>query len=184
MFSKVAPSKTAPSPPTSSFLATGGRDKLIKLWDGVSGQCLRTLSGHDNWVRALAFHPNGQHLISASDDKTIRVWDLKSGRCAKTIDAHSHFVTCLSWGRQLIKSATQAPPSSGEGLTNGSSSVNSPNGGARAADEASMRPINVIATGSVDQVSFGHTSVFCSKQANRRVQHRVLRSGCHRFAHL
>lgn len=139
------PPKNSPSPSTCSFLATGSRDKTIRIWDGTTGQCLRTLSGHDNWVRALAFHPNGQHLISASDDKTIRVWDLKSGRCAKTIDAHGHFVTCLAWGRQLIKAA----PTNGEAKINGTSV----NGGGLGPQDDHMRPMNVIATGSVDQVS-------------------------------
>ncbi|KAJ7455313.1 hypothetical protein B0H11DRAFT_1874845 [Mycena galericulata] len=50
---------------------TGARDKTIKLWDTASGQLLRNLPGHDNWVRALAFHPSGKFLLSASEDKTI-----------------------------------------------------------------------------------------------------------------
>ena len=68
-------------------------------------------AGHDNWVRALVFHPSGKYLLSASDDGTIRVWELATGRCVKTVQAHSHFVTCLAWGRQLA--------SSGAAKTNG-----------------------------------------------------------------
>ncbi|QRV74312.1 hypothetical protein RhiJN_02326 [Ceratobasidium sp. AG-Ba] len=81
------------------YIATGSRDKMIKIWSSATGQCLKTLAGHHNWIRALVFHPNGQLLLSASDDKTIRVWDLKTGRCTKTIEAHDHFVTSLAWGR-------------------------------------------------------------------------------------
>lgn len=74
------------------FVATGGRDKVIKIWDSISGQCLKTLTGHDNWIRGLCWAPNGQFLLSCSDDKTIKVWDLKAGaRCSKTIEAHDHF---------------------------------------------------------------------------------------------
>ncbi|KAL1412924.1 Lissencephaly-1 [Vanrija albida] len=113
-----------------AFVATGSRDKTIRLWDAVSGQCVRVLAGHDNWVRALVFHPSGKYLLSASDDKTIRVWELANGRCVKTIDAHSHFVTCLAWGRALMGG-------SGDGA--------SANGGQE------PRRINVIASGSVDQ---------------------------------
>jgi hypothetical protein len=89
-------------------------------------------SGHDNWLRALVFHPNGKYLLSASDDKTIRVWDLVSGRCTKTVEAHGHFVTCLSWGRALV---------SGGGADEG----------ANGTGEKVERRVNVIATGSVDQ---------------------------------
>jgi len=78
------------------FLASGSRDKTIKIWETATGQCIMTLIGHDNWVRGLQWHPEGKYLLSVSDDKTMRVWDLKQGRSIKTInDAHSHFVSCL-----------------------------------------------------------------------------------------
>jgi len=81
-----------------NFLASGSRDKTIKIWETATGQCILTLIGHDNWVRGIEFHPSGKYLISVSDDKSIRVWDLKQGRAVKTInDAHSHFVSCLDF---------------------------------------------------------------------------------------
>lgn len=81
-----------------SFLASGSRDKTIKIWDISTGQAIITLVGHDNWVRGLLFHPSGKYLISVSDDKSIRVWDISQGRAIKTINnAHSHFVTCLDF---------------------------------------------------------------------------------------
>ncbi|ORZ38087.1 Lissencephaly-1 [Catenaria anguillulae PL171] len=88
------------------FLVTGSRDKEIKLWDAGSGQCLYTFRGHDNWVRALIFHPSGKYLLSASDDKTVRCWDMSSGRCVKTLEAHGHFVTALAWSPRTQTVAT------------------------------------------------------------------------------
>ncbi|KAG8932142.1 protein with putative role during mitosis [Tulasnella sp. 419] len=117
------------------FVATGSRDKTVKLWDTTNGQMLRNLSGHDDWVRALAFHPSGKFLLSASDDKTVRVWDLKTGRCLKTIDAHDRFITCLAWGRALV-SGSSKPVADGV---------------AKSGDEEGEKRINVVATGSVDQ---------------------------------
>lgn len=122
------------------YVATGSRDKTIKLWDTLSGQCLRTFVGHDNWIRALVFHPTGKYLLSASDDKTIKLWDLVNGRCTKTIEAHSHFVTCMTWARAV---------------TGGNKEM--PNGDGSARKEA--RRINVLATGSVDQtIKVGRSS--------------------------
>lgn len=77
------------------FLASGSRDKTIRIWDVSSGLCLFTLAGHDNWVRGIVFHPGGKYMISASDDKTLRIWDLRNKRCMKTLYAHSHFCTSL-----------------------------------------------------------------------------------------
>jgi len=117
------------------YVATGARDKTIKIWDTATSQMLRNLPGHDNWVRALVFHPSGKFLLSAADDKTMRVWDLATGRCLKTVEAHSHFITTMAWGRATVGGA-----SAGAGKTNG----------AEAGTEEPKR-VNVVATGSVDQ---------------------------------
>lgn len=91
---------------TGPFLASGSRDKTIKIWDVSTGLCVLTLTGHDNWVRGLVFHPGGKYLLSAADDKTLRVWDLRHRRCLKTLEAHQHF--CTSLGIVLVKSWTRS----------------------------------------------------------------------------
>jgi len=94
-------------------------------------------AGHDNWVRAIAFHPGGKFLLSSSDDKTIRCWDLEQqGRCVRTIDdAHSHFISCLRWAPNLAHQ----------------SAVPEQNGMKGKDDAAKVNGIRcVIASGSVD----------------------------------
>jgi len=119
----------------ASYIATASRDKTIKLWDCQTGQMLRNLAGHDNWVRALVFHPSGKFLLSAGDDYTIRVWELSTGRCMKVVQAHGHFVTTLAWGRRAVAST--------ETNTNGSGTANTA--------DSTPKFVNVVATGSVDQ---------------------------------
>ena len=82
------------------FLASGSRDKSIKVWDVSSGLCLFTLVGHDNWIRGLSWHPGGKYLLSASDDKSLRVWNIPHKRCSKTLEAHTHF--CTSLGKKFF----------------------------------------------------------------------------------
>lgn len=80
-----------------SFLASGSRDKTIKVWDVKAEKCIATLVGHDNWVTDICFHPNGKFLISVSDDKSMRVWDLTTARCSrKLLNIHGHFVTTIA----------------------------------------------------------------------------------------
>lgn len=83
------------------FLASGSRDKVIRIWDVGAGVCLFTLMGHDNWVRGIVFHPGGKFIVSASDDKTLRVWDTRNKRVMKTLEAHVHF--CTSVGEYTIR---------------------------------------------------------------------------------
>ena len=30
---------------------------------------------HSNWIRSVAFSPDGTKIVSGSDDQTIKVWD-------------------------------------------------------------------------------------------------------------
>ncbi|KAI0531959.1 nuclear distribution protein pac-1a [Xylaria digitata] len=96
--------KPPPASSSAEYFATGSRDKTIRLWD-ARGTCLLTLVGHDNWVRALVFHPGGKYLLSVSDDKTLRCWDLsQDGRCVKVIgEPHERFITSLQWAPGIVR---------------------------------------------------------------------------------
>eukprot|EP01041_Mallomonas_annulata_P000959 gene959-1860_t len=59
------------------YLASGSRDRSVRLWDVMQAQCLMVFTAHENWVRSVIFHPNGKYIISASDDKSIRIMDIK-----------------------------------------------------------------------------------------------------------
>ncbi len=108
--------KPPPQSSSAEFIATGSRDKTIKLWDG-RGTLIKTLVGHDNWVRGLVFHPGGKYLLSVADDKTIRCWDLaQEGKCVKVVDdAHAHFVSCVRWAPRMVKDGGVGGGGSGVG---------------------------------------------------------------------
>ena len=54
--------------PDNRWLASGGKDNVIKIWDLANGNVLRTLYGHTSNVNALAVSPDGKLLASGSGD--------------------------------------------------------------------------------------------------------------------
>lgn len=90
------------------FLVSCSRDKSIRIWFVTEGVCVKTLRGHDNWVRDVKVHPSGKYIISASDDKSVRCWDLsKYARCVRKLEsAHDTFIGTLDWNAHHSQLAT------------------------------------------------------------------------------
>lgn len=65
-------------------LASGSKDKTIRVWDLQAGTCLRTLKGHASPVEQLVLAPNGK-LVSLSTDCELRVWDVDAGVCVRSV---------------------------------------------------------------------------------------------------
>jgi WD40 repeat protein len=43
------------------------------------------LEGHTDWVRGVAWSPDGSRLASASNDQTVRVWDPTAGSAVSVL---------------------------------------------------------------------------------------------------
>src|SRR5262245_46065092 len=56
--------------PDGSWLASGGSDNSIKIWQVENGRELRALMGHTGYVKSLATSPNGRWVASGSSDRT------------------------------------------------------------------------------------------------------------------
>ncbi|MEZ5306150.1 MAG: WD40 repeat domain-containing protein [Pyrinomonadaceae bacterium] len=65
------------------FLAAGGKDSAVRVWDLESGERVRTFGrangGHSKWVNGIAFVPATHVVASASTDQTLRLFDVDEG---------------------------------------------------------------------------------------------------------
>ena len=81
--------------PDGATIVSGSRDMTIKVWDaGTLAHCIGSLSprlstpalataslelkaekqsAHSDYVRSVAFSPDGTTIVSGSDDQTIKV---------------------------------------------------------------------------------------------------------------
>jgi ribosomal RNA-processing protein 9 len=77
------------------FLASGGRDKLLRVWDADQGTVVETFQGHRDAVSALAFRQRSHALFSGSFDRSIKHWNLTEMGYVETLFGHQSEVHAL-----------------------------------------------------------------------------------------
>jgi WD40 repeat protein/tetratricopeptide (TPR) repeat protein len=76
-------------------VASGSKDKMVKIWHPDSTPVNRILSGHGDWVYKVSFSKDGKTIASASRDKTVKLWRA-DGSLLKTLVGHQDSVTWTS----------------------------------------------------------------------------------------
>ena len=56
------------------YLISGGDDRLVKIWDYQTKQCLHTLDGHTNNISSAVFHPELPIILTSSEDGAVKLW--------------------------------------------------------------------------------------------------------------
>jgi len=71
-----------------TLLATGGAEKVIKVWDTYTGTHKMNLSGPEKTVMCLQFSPNDELLMAGSNDNAVRIWSVNIGRIKHSLLGH------------------------------------------------------------------------------------------------
>jgi WD40 repeat protein len=58
--------------PDSRYLASGGYDRTVRIWEVASGKELRRLAGYTDGLAKVAFTPDGHLLLTVSYDGVVR----------------------------------------------------------------------------------------------------------------
>lgn len=61
------------------MVASCSADMTVRLWNPVAGTAIKTLSGHTDWVYAVAISPDGQLVAGGAANGEVRVWKTSDG---------------------------------------------------------------------------------------------------------
>ncbi|CAE7805879.1 Rrp9 [Symbiodinium microadriaticum] len=77
------------------YIAAGGRDKLVRVFDKRTLTEVKALSGHRDAVTCLAFRRDSSSLYSGSLDRCIKHWDMNEMGYLETLFGHQDGVTAM-----------------------------------------------------------------------------------------
>jgi WD40 repeat protein len=83
--------------PDNKYLASGGYDSTIKVWDAKTFEEKFSFEGHSREINVLAWSRNGTRLASGSGDKTIKIWDVAKQTLLGTLEGHTGWVLSMRW---------------------------------------------------------------------------------------
>ena len=63
--------------PQSQYIASGGADQTVQVWNAVDG-ALQSTYQHQAIVTAIAWSPDGNYVASGGDNNTVYIWDTTS----------------------------------------------------------------------------------------------------------
>jgi WD40 repeat protein len=74
--------------PDSKLIASGSKDKTIKIWQVNTGKEAITLEGHSDDITSIIISADNKIIASGSKDKTLKLWALTTGKLISTINHH------------------------------------------------------------------------------------------------
>jgi WD40 repeat protein len=91
------PVRTVSFSPDGEYLATGGDDSIVRIWDvrillrggRVPGEKIAELVGHERASGRVAWHPDGWRLASVGDH-TLRLWSVRTTTLERAWPALEH----------------------------------------------------------------------------------------------
>ena len=61
--------------PDGKWLATGGPDRTVRVWEVATRREVRRFTGHDQGVTSVGFGPGGQTIVSTGEDGAVYQWN-------------------------------------------------------------------------------------------------------------
>lgn len=78
--------------PDGKYIASGGMDSTINLWEVNGRREIKTFKGHNGKVYSVSFSPSGKYIVSGGSDNEIKLWDIVNDKEIMTLRGHTKIV--------------------------------------------------------------------------------------------
>ena len=88
--------------PDQKYLASGGSDQVVHIWNLELKKSIKTLDGDQKWtgwVNCVEFSSDGSKIVTGSEDGFVRLWAMPRGTLLKEFKAHSYMTTTLGFAQ-------------------------------------------------------------------------------------
>ena len=73
--------------PDGKYLAVGGSDKIVYIFDVAQKKVLKTLTGHSKPIKKVLFSSNDQILVSVDSYGLMKIWNWQTGQVVKQLQS-------------------------------------------------------------------------------------------------
>jgi WD40 repeat protein len=71
--------------PDGKHIVSGGKDKIVRVWNTTTKKVVKSLTGHDGAVLTVAFSPDGKQVVSGDEIGMITIWNAETGEKIYTL---------------------------------------------------------------------------------------------------
>lgn len=82
------------------FLVSGGRDRVLHIWDASTNEIIDSFKGHRDIITAICFQKKSRTMFSGSYDRSIKIWNLDEMTYVDTLFGHQSYVLSLDCQRR------------------------------------------------------------------------------------